>query len=151
MGYGPARVAAQAEIGQFVEGLEDPGEQNIVTRDALVEGADIDVAVDVASNLRHQLLIGLVLQRLTRQQDHVVFDEVVAPGVGNEALAAHLQCRLQAPRSLPVHAELRAPRLGVVDGLDDASVVEHGRDDRPDARRPGSRGQMLFHGLHGWM
>ena len=76
-------IAPQAQIGQFVEAVIDPTEQDVVRGDAFEARTDIDIAMDESLNLADELGLAAIFFRLRRQQDHLVADEVVVGRVGD--------------------------------------------------------------------
>ena len=77
-GFAAAVVAPHAEVRELVEAIVEPGEEDVVAGDPLELRGEIDVAVDVCLDLGRELGFRSVLFRAGGQQDHFVFDQVVA-------------------------------------------------------------------------
>ena len=86
-GFAAAVVAPHTEVRELVEAVVEPGEENVVAGDPLELRGEVDVAVDVGLDLGHELGLRAVLLWAGRQQDHVVFDEVVLGRIRHEPLA----------------------------------------------------------------
>src|SRR5262249_49497888 len=59
-----AVFAAQAQIGQFVEGIVYPSQKNIVCRDLLEQRGKINVAMEKGTDICKQLVLESKLDRL---------------------------------------------------------------------------------------
>jgi hypothetical protein len=86
-GFAAAVVAPHTEVREFVEAVVEPGEENVVAGDPLELRGEIDVAVDVGLDLRRELGLRAILLWTGRQQDYVVFDEVILRRIRYEPLA----------------------------------------------------------------
>ena len=90
------------------------------------ERAHVHIAVYKMLNVAYQIFFSTIFLRFGRKQYHLMFDQIVVRRIRHQMLSLlHREAFLKTPGAVAPHGKQRALFFGLVQKLDDCSIVEH--------------------------